>query len=466
MGCVDERTIAKYKEEAKKLGRDSWWLAYCMDVGEEEKAKGKTVEVGRATFSTESKQFTVFDAPGHKNYVPNMIMGAALADYAGLVISARKGEYEAGFEKDGQTREHVQLAKSLGVQKIVVVVNKMDDHSVGWSETRWKEIKENLTPFLNKSGYKDSDIFFVPISGLTGDNILVPVANEKCSWYKGPTLMKILDQLPTEKRDNNGPIRIPILDKMKESGVIAHGKIESGTIRIGDKIMISPSGYPAQVGQILDHKNESVLFARPGENVQIKLIHIDDENMINKGDVIIGRDAPMPVTMLFEAEIELFELLDYKPIVSKGYTCIMHCHTFADECVIKDIISAQEKNNTSGQLETKDAPKFVKSFTTCKVRITTRNPIAIEKFETIPQLGRFTLRDEGKTIAAGKILKYKPHTVIPLVKVSADSSAAEVTGAAKDKNPTLTYDPESGTTGVAKKEQETIKEESKEEDDE
>lgn len=141
MGCVDERTIAKYKQEAKEKGRDSWWLAYCMDVGEEEKAKGKTVEVGRATFSTANKQFTVFDAPGHKNYVPNMIMGAALADYAGLVISARKGEYEAGFEKDGQTREHVQLAKSLGVQKIVVVVNKMDDPSVLWSETRWNEIK-------------------------------------------------------------------------------------------------------------------------------------------------------------------------------------------------------------------------------------------------------------------------------------------------------------------------------------
>jgi peptide chain release factor subunit 3 len=195
-----------------------------------------------------------------------MIMGAALADYAGLVISARKGEYEAGFEKDGQTREHVQLAKSLGVQKIVVVVNKMDDHSVGWSETRWKEIQTNLLPFLNKSGYKDSDVFFVPISGLTGDNILKPVG-DKCSWYKGPTLMEILDNLPIETRDSNGPLRIPILDKMKEGGVIAHGKIESGSIRIGDKIMISPSGYPAQVGAILDHKNENVSFARPGENV-------------------------------------------------------------------------------------------------------------------------------------------------------------------------------------------------------
>jgi peptide chain release factor subunit 3 len=297
----------------------------------------------------------------------------------------------------------------------------MDDHSVGWSETRWNEIIANLTPFLNKSGYKDSDIFFVPISGLTGDNILEP-AGAKCPWYKGKTLMKILDELPTQDRRPDGPLRIPILDKTKESGVIAHGKIENGTLRIGDKIMISPSGFPAQVGAILDHKNESVMFARPGENVQIKLIHIDDENMINKGDVITARDSSMPVTMLFEADIEIFELLDYKPIVSKGYTCMIHCHTFADECVIKDIISTQEKNNTSGNMETKEAPKFVKSFTNCRVRITTRIPIAIEKFEVIPQLGRFTLRDEGKTIAAGTILKYKPHAVVPLVKVSSADS--------------------------------------------
>lgn len=184
--------------------------------------------------------------------------------------------------------------------------------------------------------------------------------------------MQILDNLPVEVRSADGPLRLPILDKVKEQGVIgvvAHGKIESGTIRVGDKIMISPTGYPAQVGGILDHKNESVMFARPGENVQIKLVHIDEENMINKGDVITGRENSIPVTMLFEAEIEIFELLEYKPIVSKGYTCIMHCHTFGDEAVIKDILSVQEKNLATGAVETRDAPKFVKSFTTCRVRI-------------------------------------------------------------------------------------------------
>lgn len=150
-GVVDQRTIQKYKEEAKEKGRDSWWLAYVMDVSDEEKAKGKTVEVGRAQFDTPHKKYTIFDAPGHKNYVPNMIMGAALADVAGLVISARKGEFEAGFEKDGQTREHAQLAKSLGVQRLVVIVNKMDD--CHWQKARYQEIQAGLEPFLAATGY-------------------------------------------------------------------------------------------------------------------------------------------------------------------------------------------------------------------------------------------------------------------------------------------------------------------------
>lgn len=148
MGAVDERQIEAFKIEAKKQGRDSWWLAYCMDNSDEEKAKGKTVEMGRAFFDTPTKQFTIFDAPGHKNYVPNMIMGACLADYGGLVVSARKGEFEAGFEQAGQTREHVHLAKSLGIQKLIIVVNKMDEPSVMWSEKRFNEVQENITPFL------------------------------------------------------------------------------------------------------------------------------------------------------------------------------------------------------------------------------------------------------------------------------------------------------------------------------
>jgi len=459
MGCVDERTIEKYKKDAKDKGRDSWWLAYCMDQSEEEMAKGKTVEVGRATFNTAGKQFTIFDAPGHKNYVPNMMVGAALADYAGLVISARKGEFEAGFDKDGQTREHVQLAKSLGVQKLVVVVNKMDEASVQWSEARFKDICERLEPFLEQSGYGKKDVYYVPISGIAGDNIKEKMDPKTCKWYTGPTLMQILDDLPVEKRDPNAALRIPVLEKVKEQGVVAHGKIESGTIRIGDKIMVSPSGYPAQVGAILDHKNESVKFARPGENVQITLIHITEEGMISKGDVISSREQPTPVTMVIEAEMELLELLPQKPIVTKGYQCIMHCHTFADDITIEQLIMVQEENKTTGKMEDNMKPKFARSMQKCRVRISTKVPLAMEKYDVFPQLGRFTLRDEGRTIAVGRILKYKPHKVQSSIQVAADKSQPQAQESKPDKNEALVFDMEKGDVQKAPKKLDAIAEE-------
>lgn len=193
MGVVDQRTIEKFKQEAKDKGRDSWWLAYVMDSSEEEKAKGKTVEMGRAQFDTDHKKFTVLDAPGHKNYVPNMIMGAALADVGALVISARKGEFEAGFEKDGQTREHAQLAKSLGVQKLVIIVNKMDN--CNWDKKRFDEIHDGLMPFLYATGFKDEELLFIPISGLSGQNIKEPVDKKDCDWYSGPTMIQALDEI-------------------------------------------------------------------------------------------------------------------------------------------------------------------------------------------------------------------------------------------------------------------------------
>lgn len=206
-----------------------------MDVNEEEKKKGKTVEVGRANFDTEKKRWTIFDAPGHKNYVPNMIMGAALADFGCLVISAKRGEFESGFDLDGQTREHIQLAKSLGIHKIVVAVNKMDEPSVKWSKDRFTEIITNLKPFISTCGYDpEKDCVFVPISGLNGDNIKDPVAKTVCNWYSGPTLLEILDNLELPSRNKDGPLRIPVLDKMKDRGTVMFGKIESGTVRLGD----------------------------------------------------------------------------------------------------------------------------------------------------------------------------------------------------------------------------------------
>jgi len=378
-GVIDPRTVEKFKQEAKDKGRDSWWLAYVMDVSDEEKSKGKTVEVGRAQFDTATKKYTIFDAPGHKNYVPNMIMGAALADVAGLVISARKGEFEAGFEKDGQTREHAQLAKSLGVQKLLVIVNKMDDCK--WSKNRFQEIKAGLTPFLNATGYADKDILWVPIAGLPGHNIKDALPKGVGSWYKGKTLMEILDGIELEKRFPDGPLRIPVLDKMKDPALVCHGKVENGSIRLGDKLTVAPSGVPAQVLSLLDGRGEEVEYAGPGENVQIK-INVADDEQIQRGFVLCPRDNMMPVTDVFEAEIDILELLEYKPIVTKGYTCIMHIHTFADEVVIKDIVRSYEKNDR-GEVTEKHKPQFARSQTKIIARVAPKTPIALEKFETI-----------------------------------------------------------------------------------
>ena len=184
LGKVDARVIEKYKKEAAEKNRESWWIAYVMDINEEEKQKGKTVEVGRVYYETANKRITLFDAPGHSNYVPNMIMGAAMADVGILVISAKKGEFESGFAKGGQTTEHIILSKTLGIKKLIIVINKMDEVSVKWNKDRFLEIKKELSPFLMQIGYNPDTTTWIPISGLLGENICKQ--SEFIKWYDGP----------------------------------------------------------------------------------------------------------------------------------------------------------------------------------------------------------------------------------------------------------------------------------------
>ncbi|KAJ6976162.1 eukaryotic peptide chain release factor GTP-binding subunit ERF3A-like isoform X2 [Populus alba x Populus x berolinensis] len=224
-GQVDDRTIQKYEKEAKDKSRESWYMAYIMDTNEEERVKGKTVEVGRAHFETETSRFTILDAPGHKSYVPNMISGASQADVGVLVISARKGEFETGFERGGQTREHVQLAKTLGVSKLLVVVNKMDDPTVNWSKERYDEIESKMVPFLKLSGYNvKKDVRFLPISGLLGTNMKTRMGKAICPWWNGPCLFEALDAIEVPLRDPKGPFRMPIIDKFKDMGTVVMAK--------------------------------------------------------------------------------------------------------------------------------------------------------------------------------------------------------------------------------------------------
>jgi peptide chain release factor subunit 3 len=223
----------------------------------------------------------------------------------------------------------------------------MDEPSVKWNVERYNEIVGALKPFLQQSGYNpETDCHFVPCSGLSGENILNPAPPTTCTWYKdGRSVIQILNDMPIPPRDENAPLRVPVLDKMTDKGVIVFGKIESGQINLGDGLKIMPSGNTCQVVTIFNSKEQAVRYAKPGENVKLR-ISLDSKEKVNKGDVLCLRDqTPAPITELFEAEVHIMELLKYKPILSKGYQCILHLHTIADEATVKEILTAYEMND-------------------------------------------------------------------------------------------------------------------------
>jgi len=395
-GMVDDRVIDKFKREAKSKNRESWFLAFIMDTSEEEREKGKTVEVGRAHFDTENKRFTILDAPGHKAFVPNMIQGASQADLGVLVISARKGEFETGFERGGQTREHTLLAKTLGVSKLIVAVNKMDEPSVEWSEARWQEIQDKLMPFLKKSGYKSKHVQFVPISGLTGSNVKDPVGDE-CTWYKGPTLLQVLDDMKLPHRDATKPVRVPVLDRIIDRGTIALGKVEQGVIEVGQTLAIMPTRMLAKVESITLDDETEVPRARPGENVSVKLKGVGEAD-VQRGFVLCEPEAPCPAVHTFQAQLQVSDLGD-RSLLTAGYQSILHVHTSAEECVLEKIVSV-----TNPKTGKEEKAKFIRSHVVCTVVLSVGQSICVEKFSDTPQLGRFTLRDEGVTMGVGKII--------------------------------------------------------------
>jgi len=400
-GQVDERTIEKYQEEASNKAGSSWYLAFIMDTNEDERAKGKTVEVGRAHFETEKRRFTILDAPGHKNYVPNMIGGASQADVGILVISARKGEFETGFEKGGQTREHTMLAKTLGVNQLVVAINKMDDKTVEWSKERYDEIVGKLNPFFRQTGFPPRNVTFLPISAYSGANIKEPAPPGTCSFYSGPPLLSILEELPMPKRNADAALRIPILDKIKDSGkLFIQGKVESGTVRLGQKVVIMPGKKAGKV-TFLGTDLKEIKVAKPGENIRICVSSINDEH-VRTGFVICDEERPITPVPQFECNMAIIDLLPHKPIVSPGYSALFHCHTIVEECSIKLLLS--ENDRKTGAV-IKKKPTFVKKNAMVSCRIEVAQPVCIETFKDFPQLGRFTLRDEGKTIAVGTVTR-------------------------------------------------------------
>mmetsp|Transcript_859 Transcript_859/g.1793 ORF Transcript_859/g.1793 Transcript_859/m.1793 type:complete len:590 (-) Transcript_859:2125-3894(-) len=409
---VDKRTIERYEKEAKERNRDSWFLAFIMDTNEEERAKGKTVEVGKAHFETDIKRYTILDAPGHRNYVPNMIMGASQADVGVLVISARKGEFETGFDRGGQTREHAMLAKTLGVSYLVVVINKMDDPTVEWAKSRFDECVQKLRPFLKGCGFViKREVKFIPISGLKGANVKDEVDQSVCPWWKkcwqsgenntkASTLIDLLDSLEISGRDATAPVRVPILDRYTDRGTIAMGKVESGVIRPGMKVTLMPTRAVFKVDAVWANE-DPVSAARPGENILVKLAGAGTED-VRKGFVLCTQPACRSVDKII-CQIYVTEMPENTRIMTAGFQAMFHAHTCEEECSILKIF---ETTNAKGKVV--KGARFAGIGMTCICMIQLQQTVSVETFDTYPFLGRFTLRTEGKTIAIGKIQKLPP----------------------------------------------------------
>ncbi|KAF7723940.1 translation termination factor GTPase eRF3 [Apophysomyces ossiformis] len=396
-GMVDKRTMEKYEKEAKEAGRESWYLSWALDTNNEERAKGKTVECGRAYFETDKRRYTILDAPGHKNYVPSMISGASQADVGVLVISARKGEFEAGFERGGQTREHTMLAKTSGVNKMVVVINKMDDPTIQWDKGRYDEIISKLTPFLKGTGYNPkTDIYFMPVSGFTGANIKERFAG--CDWYSGVSLLEYLDNMKTLDRKLKAPLMVPVAEKHKDMGTVIVGKIESGAVKKGQSVLLMPNKRLTEVTAIFSETEEEVEHAICGDNVRLRLKGIEEDE-VSAGFMLCDRKKPVKTTTMFEAQLAI---LEHKNIICAGYTAVLHLHSAVEEISITALLHLIDKK--TGR-KSKRPPQFVKQGQKVIARIETAGPICIETFEDYPQLGRFTVRDEGKTIAVGRVTK-------------------------------------------------------------
>lgn len=398
-GAVDKRTMEKYEREAKEAGRETWYLSWALDSTPQERSKGKTVEVGRAYFETTNRRYTVLDAPGHKTYVPSMISGAAQADVALLVISARKGEFETGFEKGGQTREHIMLVKTVGVSKIVAVINKMDDPTVGWDQARFNEIKEKIIPFIRAAGFNPkTDVTFIPVSAFTGLNLKDRVPKSTCSWWSGPSLLEQLDHMPMVDRQLNGPLMMPVSEKYKDMGTIVVGKIESGHMRKGDSLLLMPNRDVVEVSAIYNELEAEIPSAICGDNVRVRLRGVEDED-ISPGFVLTSLKNPVHAVRQFEAQLAI---LEHKSIICAGYSAVMHVHTLAEEVTLSALLHYFDK--ATGR-KSRKAPQFAKRGQKIVVLIETALPVCLERFVDHPQLGRFTLRDEGRTIAIGKITK-------------------------------------------------------------
>ena len=392
-GAIDPHVIDEYRKEAAAKGKATFEYAWVMDSLKEERERGVTIDIAHQRFDTDKYYFTVVDCPGHRDFVKNMITGASQADAAVLVVAAPDGVM-------AQTREHVFLARTLGVNQLIIAINKMDATTPPYSEKRYNEVKDEVGKLLKMVGYKVEEIPFIPTSAYNGDNLAKMSENTK--WYKGVYFLESLDNLKLPQKPTALPLRVPVQDVYTISGVgtVPVGRVETGVMKKNDKIIFEPAGVLGEVKSIEMH-HEEVPEAYPGDNIGWNVRGVSKKD-IRRGDVCGHPEKPPTVAKEFKAQIVV---LQHPSAISVGYTPVFHCHTAQVACTVTQILAKLDPRTGAVKEEN---PAFIKAGDAAIVMVTPSKPMVIEKVKEIPQLGRFAIRDMGQTIAAGMCMDVTP----------------------------------------------------------
>lgn len=394
-GALTEQELRKLKEEAEKVGKATFEFAFAMDRLKEERERGVTIDIAHREFNTAKYHFTIIDAPGHRDFVKNMITGASQADAAVIVVSVKEGVQQ-------QTKEHAFLAKVLGIPQVIVAVNKMD--AVNYDRVKFEDLKNTFSAMLKNIGYKVDTLPFVPISAYAGANVGKRTP-DKTPWYTGPCLVELFDTFTVPKKPTDKPFRLPVQDvfTITGHGTVPVGRVEAGSMKSGQKVVFMPSGAKGEVKKIEMHHQE-MTEAKTGDNVGFNVKGVEKKD-VRRGEVVGPAEHPPVVAEEFTAQIVV---LDHPTAISKGYTPVFHLHTTQVACQFIELL--EKKDPKTGQTAAKN-PDFIKTGDVALVKIKPLKAVVVEKFSDYPSLGRFAIRDMGQTVAAGVVLEVKPRVL-------------------------------------------------------